>query len=172
MKLQLPSSLVGAFLAVLAMAHGEQSPGTSVLTPDANQLSIAPCTTTVPLGKASLRISGLARQSGGYRGEYQIKVAPLFFAGEKGKISVNVPDEALQKLGRGVPVEFTGKAITNGSGKTRPISARATPSGAAGGSLQLWFTADNTKIVFTTTYRFAETRVAAASKESMVAANR
>ena len=121
---------------------------------NAARLLIAPCTTSVPLGKVNLRVGGLTRKGGVYSGEYQVKVSPLFFAGEKGRLTVTCPDELLQKLIKGAPVDFVGKAVTSGSGKTRPVRARAVPGGNDHGTVALRFVADNTELAFTTTYRF------------------
>jgi hypothetical protein len=120
------------------------------------KLLIAPCTTAVPLGKATLRVSGMTRNGGVYTGDYQIKVTPLFFAGEKGRLSVAVSDETLRNLMQGTPVNFNGTATTAGSGKTRAVNGIATPSGKNEGGMQMWFTADGKRKAFTSTYRFAE----------------
>jgi hypothetical protein len=120
------------------------------------KLLIAPCTTAVPLGKATLRISGMARSGGVYTGDYQIKVTPLFFGNEKGRLSVPVSDESLRKLAQGTPIKFNGTATTTGSGKTRAVNGVATPSGRNEGSMQMWFTADGKKKGFVSRYRFAQ----------------
>jgi hypothetical protein len=134
--------------------------GATVATPAPallpGKLVIAPCTTPVPMGNATLCLSGMVRARGVYTGEYQIKVAPLFFANEKGRLSVEFSDDTLRKLMQGNLVNFNGTATTTGSGKTRAVNGAATPSGKNEGRLQMWFTADGRKKGFSSTYRFVE----------------
>ena len=133
----------------------EETPAPIAEGPSSGRLLIAPCSTSLPLGKASLRIGTLSREAGAYVGDYQIQVTPVFIASEKGRLTVAVPDASLRKLTSGNPIEFTGRAITSGSGKTRPVDGTAIPSGNDRGTVKVWFTADKRKVVFTSTYRFA-----------------
>ena len=138
-----------------AVAEGPLRTGAARI-PVMDKLVIDPCTAAVPLGKATLRVSGMSRKGGVYTGSYQMKVTPLFFASEKGRIAVAVSDENLRKLIRGAPIEFSGTTTTTGSGKTRAVNGIATPLGKTDGRMQMWFTADGKKKAFTSNYRFLE----------------
>ena len=126
-------------------------------TPAADRkLLIEPSSTSVPLGKAKLSVSPLSRQPGAYTGYYQVRVSPLFFASEKGTLSAAVSDETLRKLSQGNAVDFTGRATSSDDGQSRVIQGHATPVDKDRGTLRLSFTTKNTKVVFNTTYHFAE----------------
>jgi hypothetical protein len=162
-KIQFPTFLAVTFLAA-HWAVGEETlsavpaaPLPAIAAPPTpGKLLISPCTAAVPLGKATLRVSGMTRNGGVYTGDYQIKVTPLFFASEKGHLSVAVSDDTLRKLTQGKPINFNGTATTTGSGKTRAVNGIATPSTKSEGRMEMWFTADGNKKGFTSTYRFAE----------------
>jgi hypothetical protein len=120
------------------------------------KLFIEPSSTSLAGGKARLIVGTLNRQQVSYVGDYQLKVWPYFFKSEKGALSMIVSDESLRKLTQAVPVAFTGKAMTDGSDKTRPIDARATPSATDRGALTFSIQTENGKLVFNTSYRFGD----------------
>lgn len=106
-------------------------------------------------GKATLSIGPLKRTADIYVGDYQMKVSPYFFKGEKGKLAIVVSDAALARAAKGIAGEITGTA-TSDDGETRRIDAIATPSDNNCGTLKLWFIAGDRKMVFNTPYRFLE----------------
>jgi hypothetical protein len=111
--------------------------------------------TEVSGGKATLIIGPLERTGDIYAGDYQMKVSPYFFKGEKGRLAIVVSDESMAKAAKGMVTEITGTATTNGrAGETRCIDATATPADKNHGALKLWFIAGERKIVFNTSYRF------------------
>lgn len=113
--------------------------------------------TAVSGGKATLSIGPLTRTAEIYAGDYQMKVSPYFFKGEKGKLVIVVSGESLARVTRGIAAEITGTATTNGKGgQTRRIDATATPSDNNRGALKLWFISGDRKMVFNTSYHFAE----------------
>jgi hypothetical protein len=122
------------------------------------ELFLEPSSTSVPGGRASLTIGMLTRQAETYVGDYQFKVSPYFFKNEKGKLSIDVPDETLKKLDRGMVVDFSGRATTSGSGKTRRIDGKAIPSDPKQGLVKLRFVAGKREMLFMTSYRFDEPR--------------
>ena len=101
-------------------------------------------------------MTGLTRDGGSYVGNYQIKVAPYFFKNEKGRLSMTISDASLSKLTTNTPVEFSGKATTSGSNKSRPIKVKAVPTTKQGGALVISVLTENGALVFDTAYRFAE----------------
>jgi hypothetical protein len=131
-------------------------PSAKKSAPMIGKLFIDPCSTSISGGKANLMIGALSCQAQAYTGDYQFKVSPYFFKNEKGKLSIEVADDTLNKLASGMPVDFTGQATTSGSGKTRRIDGKATPAGNARGTVKLWFIAGNKEMVFTTSYHFDE----------------
>jgi hypothetical protein len=102
-----------------------------------------------------LIVGALRRDAGTYIGDYQLKVSPYFFMSEKGTLSMIVSDESLRKLTQGIPVSVTGQATTKKSGKTRAVNAKLTPAAKDRGSVTFSFIADDTKLIFKTSYRFA-----------------
>ena len=116
-------------------------------------LMIDPSSMPINVGKATLTIGVLQRTNGVYSGEYKMDVSPYFFKSEKGKLEIVVSDESLAKVGQGKMVAIVGTAISP-DGKTRPIAAKATPTGSEGGRLKLWFTAGDRRMVFESVYRF------------------
>jgi hypothetical protein len=118
-------------------------------------LFIGPSSTSLSLGKANLVIGNLSRRAGAILGDYRLDVSPFFFKSEKGRIAMWVSEAALSKLTQGEAVEFTGKAITNGTGETRSVTARATPSASDRGIVTFSFLVEAGKLVFSAPYRFA-----------------
>jgi hypothetical protein len=116
--MELKISILGLLLALLALdsASSQDMPSAKKSAPIIGKLFIDPCSTVISGGKANLRIGGLSRQAQAYIGDYQFKVSPYFFKNEKGKLSIEVADDTLNKLANGMAVDFTGQATTSGSG--------------------------------------------------------
>jgi hypothetical protein len=155
--MELKISILGLLaLLTLDSASSQDMPSAKKSAPIIGMLFIAPCSTSVSGGKASLKIGALSRQAQSYIGDYQFKVSPYFFKNEKGKLSIEVADDTLSKLASGMAVDFTGQATTSGSGNVRRIDGKATPDGSARGTVKLWFMAGNKELVFNTSYHFDE----------------
>lgn len=119
------------------------------------KLLVDPSSTSVALrGKASLIVSALTHRDGNYVGEYQLKVKPYFFKSEKGSLLLAASDDAVRKLQAGIPMNFTGKAVTLKDGRTHIVLGRATPSSADRGNVTFSIITDDAKIVFNTSYHF------------------
>src|ERR1035438_707306 len=113
-------------------------------------------------GKATLTIGALKRADGIYTGDYRIKVFPYFLKNEKGRLAIVVSDKSLAEIYQGKVAAIIGTATTSGKGgKARHIEATATPINRDHGTLKLWFTAGDRKMIFTPTYHFAGTATAA-----------
>ncbi len=146
-------------LAVLLPTSGAdaQVASTAKATAARNQtLFIGPSSACLSLGKASLIISALTHRAGACCGDYKLEVTPFFFKSEKGKITMSVSESALARLAKGVPVEFAGKAVTNGTGETRAVTAKAVPASGDKGTVTFSFLVDAGKLVFNAPYRFGE----------------
>jgi len=112
----------------------------------------------IPGGKATLVVGSLRRTNDVFGGEFQMKVAPYFFKSDHGMLAITITDEMIAKGSKGATVDITGTATTK-AGKNdvvRDINAVATPIDGEHGALKLWFTTDERKMVFETTYRFVE----------------
>jgi hypothetical protein len=150
-----------ALLAPLWTSAIAAPPATNA-APAGRVLIIDRSSTAVSGGKATLSIGPLKRAADIYAGDYQMKVSPYFFKGEKGRLAIVVSGESLARVTKGMKAEITGTATTNGKeGETRRIDATATPSDNNRGALKLWFIAGDRKIVFNTSYHFAENEPAA-----------
>lgn len=124
--------------------------------PISSQLFIAPSSSSLAGASAKLVVGTLSREASQYVGDYRIKVFPYFFKSESGRLAIKVPETALGRMTEGLPAEFTGRAITNGSEKTRRISAKATPSANDRGALIFTVATVEGPLVFQTSYRIGK----------------
>ena len=149
---------ITVLLALLAAgwSTAQAAPAATNSAPASRILMIDPSSMPVDAGKATLIIGALQRTNGVYSGDYKLKVFPWFLKNEKGRLSVIVSDESLAEAGQGKVVTITGTATTSGKGgKTRPITAIATPVNGDHGTLKLWFMAGTRKMTFEPAYHFA-----------------
>ena len=160
--MKISSNLLRASVCLSAFLASTSAPRASTNelasgTVDRN-LRIAPSTTAVAGGKATLTIGLLQRTNGIYRGTYKMTVNPYFFKNENGQLAINVSNQNLADAAAGKTVAVTGTAQESGrGGVTRRIDAVATPAAEGDhGSLKLWFLVDQRKMVFETTYHFAD----------------
>lgn len=117
------------------------------------ELRIERSTAPASLGlKATLTLGPLERQGSHYAGNYQLTTSPLPVANEKGTLQVTLPADALHRLNARQPIEFTGKATSDG-GDPRTIKGLATPARAEGGAIQMDIKSERFKLRFATTYR-------------------
>jgi hypothetical protein len=136
-----------SFAVAQALSSTNQSPAVT------KKFLIAPSSSSLAGGSAKLVVGALSREPGTYVGDYRIKVFPYFFKSETGRLSMQVSDLALSKLTQGVPVELIGRATTNGTGKTRAITASAMPSANDCGALIFAIATIEGKLIFNTSYR-------------------
>jgi hypothetical protein len=138
-------------LALLAAgwSNALSAPASRILLIDSSSMAVG-------AGKATLIIGPLQRTNGVYMGDYKLKVFPYFFKNEKGRLLINVSDEAIAEASQGRTVPITGTATTDGNnGKCRPIGAIATPVDRDHGTLKLWFMAGDRKMIFEPAYHFS-----------------
>ena len=125
-------------------------------------LMIDPSSMPVAAGKATLTMGPLRRTNGVYAGDYKISVSPYFFKNEKGRLAIVVSDESLAGIAQGKAAAIIGTATTSGKGGvSRHIEATATPADINRGTLKLWFTAGDRKMIFEPAYHFAGNGTAA-----------
>ena len=150
---------ITVLLALLAAGWGDAHAAPTLTNSAAENrvLMIDSSSMPVDAGKATLIIGPLQRTNGVYTGDYKLKVFPWFLKSEKGRLAIVVSDASLAEAGQGKVVTITGTATTSGKGgKCRPITAIATPVDMEHGTLKLWFTAGNRKMIFTPAYHFAD----------------
>jgi hypothetical protein len=76
-------------------------------------------------------------------------------------------DPSSMRIATGKATAIIGTATTNGKGgRTRHIDATATPADINRGTLKLWFTAGNRKMIFEPAYHFAGKGTAAVSPQT------
>jgi len=142
--------LQGATPGAAAPPAGEAKAGES-------PLAVEPSGATLAGGKAKLTMTILRRRGTTYLGSYQIKVVPYFFKNETGKLFITISDAQLLKAKSGVAVEFGGKAVTDGTGETRPVTVKAAPAAnGASGTLTITIPTDRGELIFKPGYRFVE----------------
>jgi len=117
-------------------------------------VEVAPTKTSVYIGTVSMTMTGFKRKAGAYTADYVAKVFPFFFYGEKGRLTVELSDDALRRLTRGETVEFSGRAW-NEAGEERRVEGKATPADTTAGKLKVRvFVTKKIELIFNTTYQF------------------
>jgi hypothetical protein len=120
------------------------------------RVEVAPTKTSIYIGSVAMTMPAFTRTGDTYTSSYEAKVFPFFFSNESGRLNVDISDDLLQRLARGEPIEFTGRAV-NDSGAERRIEGKATPADAASGKLKVRvFVSRRIELIFNTTYRFPD----------------
>jgi hypothetical protein len=127
-----------------------------------NQVEIKPATAYIYIATVTMTIPPFSRHNGVYSSTYAARVFPIFYT-ERGRIWIDIPDDALRLIASGQPIDFTGHAI-NDSGDGRKIAGHAVPTGASGGKISVRvFVTKRISITYDTTYQLtgvAEPQVA------------
>ena len=159
----LPCGLLSAAVLLLIVDEPVRGAAPGAAAPPAAEaqgespLAVEPSGATLAGGKAKLTMAILRRRGTTYLGTYQIKVVPYFFKNETGKLFITISDAQLQKAKSGSAVEFGGKAVTDGTGKTRPVTVKAAPAAnGASGTLTIVIPTDRGDLIFRPGYRFVE----------------
>jgi hypothetical protein len=153
-----PALSIFALIAFSALVQAGEKPSQTLDAGNSTPrtLTIGPSSTSLTLGKAKLSIGQLKVRAGNCLGSYKLDVIPFSFKSENGSISIAASDAAFSKLAKGLPVSLTGKAITNGTGETRAVTATATPTTKDTGNVSFSFNVDSGKLVFIAAYRIDE----------------
>ncbi|MDQ3117433.1 MAG: hypothetical protein M3Q86_12645 [Verrucomicrobiota bacterium] len=120
-----------------------------------SKLIVAPSSSKLAGGTANLVVGVLSRADSAYTGEYRIKVFPYFFKSESGKLLIKVSETSLRRMVEGDPTSFAGRAITDGTGETRKITAKVRPTANDHGALTFTVATENGPLVFNTSYRIS-----------------
>lgn len=100
------------------------------------RVEIAPASASFYIASVSMSYQPFQRRGAAFASSYVARVFPYFFLGEKGRIWINVPDDALRRVLRGEAVSFSGRAV-NDSGDERKVEGTATPTGPWGGKIRV-----------------------------------
>jgi hypothetical protein len=120
------------------------------------RIEVAPAKTSIYVGSVSMTMPVFSRVGSTFESSYVAKVFPYFFYNESGRLTVEIPDEALRQLERGEPIEFKGQAVRD-DGAIRRIEGRATPADPGSGNLKVRvFYSKRIELIFNTTYRFPD----------------
>lgn len=119
------------------------------------RVAIEPTKTSIYVGSVTMTMPTFTRKGTVYESTYAAKVFPYFFSSEQGKLFIEVPDEALQRLARGEQIEFKGHG-TRDDGVERRVEGKATPTDAISGKIKVRvFVSKRIELIFNTTYRFS-----------------
>ncbi|WP_414664193.1 hypothetical protein [Horticoccus sp. 23ND18S-11] len=119
-------------------------------------VDVAATKTSIYVGTVTMTMPRFTRVGERYETTYAAKVFPYFFSNESGRLHVEIPDEALQRLSRGEPIEFKGQAVRT-DGAERRIEGKATPLDARSGKIKVRvFVSKRIELIFNTTYHFPE----------------
>lgn len=120
-----------------------------------DKIAVETSSTSIYIGKVTLHLTPLIRQSGSYTADYKAKVFPYFFMNEHGAFRIEVSDDELARLAHGDTIDFTGQA-ENGGREPRKITGRATPDDANHGKIKVRiFVTEKIQLIFNTTYQVA-----------------
>lgn len=131
------------FLAVSAL---DAAPTDAVL--------IASAKTSLYLNRLTLDPLPLRRSGTHFESSYVVRVFPVFFLGETGRISIELPEPELARLQQGATISFTGQA-ENSDHEKRRVTGTATAQDAASGRINVKIIVSSSLTLdFATTYRF------------------
>ncbi len=115
------------------------------------QVAIKPATAYIYIATVTMTIPAFSRHGGVYSSTYAARVFPIFYT-ERGRIWIDIPDDALRRVASGEPIDFTGHAV-NDSGDGRKIVGHAVPTGASSGKISVRvFVTRRISVTYDTTY--------------------
>jgi hypothetical protein len=139
-------------LTLLSLAGAAPARGADDMAKFA-QVVIRPASASFYIASVTMSFQPFVRHRSVYSSTYVARVFPYFFLGERGRIWIVVPDEALARINRGEPVAFTGRAA-NDSGDERRVDGTATPAGPREGRIRVRvFVSKRIILTYDTTYR-------------------
>lgn len=117
---------------------------------------VPPVKTSIYVGSVTLIATPLQRDGEGYAADYQARIFPFFFMGERGRMRIAFSAEQLARVERGERVEFEGSA-QNSDGEPRRLAGYVEPAapGAPDGKIKVRiFVSKKIELIFNTTYRY------------------
>jgi hypothetical protein len=143
-------------LALLAAGWGQaQSSKLPTNSAAANRiLMVDSSSMLLTLGKATLTIGPLRLTNGVYTGNYKVKVFPYFLKNDRGRLAIIASDESIAQINVGKITEISATAISSKDGRSRPIATTVTPADINHGTLKVYFTVGDRKMIFEPAYHF------------------
>jgi hypothetical protein len=115
-------------------------------------VDIKPAVASIYIATVTMTMPPFVRKNVVYSSTYSAKVFPYFFYNEKGRIWIVVPDDLLRRAAQGLPVEFSGHALSD-SGEERRVEGRAVPTGPWTGRIRVRvFVTRRISLSYDTTY--------------------
>lgn len=143
-------------LLALTLAAASSALGADVDMARFNQVAIKPATAYIYIATVTMTIPPFSRHDGVYSSTYAARVFPIFYT-ERGRIWIDIPDDALRRIAGGQPIDFTGRAI-NDSGDGRKVTGHAVPTGTTGGTISVRvYVTKRISITYDTTYELVGT---------------
>lgn len=140
-----PVSLA-ALCVFLAVSTLDAAPTDAVL--------VAGAKTSLYLNRLTLDPLPLRRSGTHFESSYVVRVFPVFFLGETGRISIELPEPELARLQQGATISFTGQA-ENSDHEKRRVTGTATAQDATTGRINVKIIVSTSLTLdFDTTYRF------------------
>jgi len=150
------------FLLLLASSWCAAQPAPTATNFTSPVLILENSTMPLTTAEATLIVGPLTRSNGTYVGEFKVNIFPYFFKSDRGRLSINVPDQALAAMNKGKPVAVNGTSTSAKNGVVRRVEITAMPQDRDHGTVSLWFLAGDQKMIFTTSYHFTNHAVATA----------
>lgn len=117
-----------------------------------NTVAIKPATAYVVIATISMAMPPFVRQGAQFLSTYSARVFPYYYFNEKGRIWIDVPDEALRRIASGQPIDFTGHAVSD-AGERRRVEGHATPTDKSRGYITVRvFVSKRIALNYDTTY--------------------
>jgi hypothetical protein len=142
------------FALLLATTWGAAQTTPTATNPASRTLILDNSSMSLPTAKATLIVGPLTCSNHVYVGEFKVKVFPYFFKNQRGLLAINVPEAAQAAFDQGKPVTVSGTATSTKDGHVREVQIMATPKDSDHGTVNLWFTAANQKMIFNPAYHF------------------
>ena len=139
-------------LAVAALALVARAGDGSLARYD--HVVVDPAKSSIYVGSVTMSFAPATRKNATYESDYTAKVFPYFFLSEKGKLTLDAPDETLRHLTQGESVDFSGRGVST-DGQARRFEGRATPIDATSGKLKVRaIVSKRISLTFDMSYRF------------------
>lgn len=122
-------------ILAFALAAATSVPGAGDDLARFSQVAVKPATAFIYIGTVTMTISTFVRHNTVYSSTYTARLFPYFYS-ERGRIWIEVPDDALRRIADGESIDFTGRA-TNESGDGRKVEGHAVPTSRTSGSLRV-----------------------------------
>lgn len=146
--------ILSALVAGLFAGHPAASAAEGLPGPAYAEATVDKVRTSIYVGSVTLEMPPFRHIRGGYESTYSARVFPYFFYNERGRITIDLPDDHLRRLAAGERVDFIGHA-RNLEGEPRRVEGHAVPEDAVSGTIKvrIWVS-PKIELIFNSRYRF------------------